>query len=248
MTDSHLCLEVTIVTTIASHETPSRRERQSVERRERLFRAALDLFARKGFAETTVEDITNAADLGKGTFFNYFPSKEHILLAFGEMQLAKLKAAFDEMRSKNVPVPAFMRSLGPRMTQEPIRNPAMIRIILQAFLTDDSKIREPMLELQGRVIAIHTEMIRIGQERGEIRNDLPPEVIANVFRQTVFGTLLIWALHGDSTLLSRMENAFELLWTGLAPRHAPAGSSQLPPAATVDSNSAAAWLQWGLAL
>ena len=235
--------------TIASHETPSRRERQSVERRERLFRAALDLFARKGFAETTVEDITNAADLGKGTFFNYFPSKEHILLAFGEMQLAKLKAAFDEMRSKNVPVPVFMRSLGPRMTQEPIRNPAMIRIILQAFLTDDSKVREPMLELQSRVIAIHTEMIRIGQERGEIRNDLPPEVIANVFRQTVFGTLLIWALHGDSTLLSRMENAFELLWTGLAPRHsAPDRSSQLPPAATVDSNSATAWLQWGLAL
>jgi AcrR family transcriptional regulator len=234
---------------IAPSVPVSRRERNSAERRERLFRSALELFARKGFAETTVEDITNAADLGKGTFFNYFPSKEHILLAFGEMQLGKLQIAFEEMRSRNVPVPVFMRSLGARMTQEPIRNPAIIRILLQAFLTDDSKVRQPMLELQNRVIAIHTEMIRIGQERGEIRNDLPPEVIANVFRQTVFGTLLIWALHGDSTLLSRMENAFELLWTGLAPRHAaPARSSQLPPVATVDSNSAAAWLQWGLAL
>lgn len=228
------------------HETPSRRERQSAERRERLFRAALDLFARKGFAETTVEDITNAADLGKGTFFNYFPSKEHILLAFGEMQLAKLQAAFNEMRSNNVPVPVFMRSLGARMTQEPIRNPAMIRIILQAFLTDDSKVREPMLELQKRVMAIHTEMIRIGQQRGEIRNDMPPEVIANVFRQTVFGTLLIWTLHSDSTLLSRMENAFEVLWTGLAPRGAQSRPSYSPPA--VDSHSAAAWLNWGLSL
>jgi AcrR family transcriptional regulator len=209
----------------------------------------MDLFARKGFAETTVEDITNAADLGKGTFFNYFPSKEHILLAFGEMQFGKLQAAFDEMRSKNVPVPVFMRSLGPRMTQEPIRNPAMIRILLQAFLTDDSKVREPMLELQNRVIGIHTEMIRIGQGRGEIRTDLPPEVIANVFRQTIFGTLLIWTLHSDSTLLSRMENAFEVLWSGLAPRHAaPAGPSHLPPTARVDSSSAAAWLRWGLAL
>src|SRR5262250_3928372 len=127
MTYSHLCLEVMIMPTIASHEPAGRRERQSAERRERLFRAALDLFARKGFAETTVEDITNAADLGKGTFFNYFPSKEHILLAFGEMQLAKLKAAFEEMRNTDMPVPVFMRSLGPRMTQEPIRNPAMIR-------------------------------------------------------------------------------------------------------------------------
>jgi AcrR family transcriptional regulator len=199
---------------------PNRRERQSLERRERLFRAALDLFARKGFAETTVEDITNAADLGKGTFFNYFPSKEHILLAFGEMQLAKLKTAFEEMRSANVPVPIFMRSLGARMTQEPIRNPAIIRILLQAFLTD-SPVRESVLNLQNRVIAIHTEMIRIGQNRGEIRNDLPPEVIAHVFRQTIFGTLLFWTLHGDGTLLSRMEDAFEVLWSGLAPRGVP---------------------------
>src|SRR5579885_360706 len=89
-----------IMTPFLSTEPSNRRERQSSERRERLFRAALDLFARKGFGETTVEDITNAADLGKGTFFNYFPSKEHILLAFGEMQLAKLKAAVEESRSE----------------------------------------------------------------------------------------------------------------------------------------------------
>jgi AcrR family transcriptional regulator len=212
---------------VSASLSPNRRERQSVERRERLFRAALDLFARKGFAETTVEDITNAADLGKGTFFNYFPSKEHILLAFGEMQLAKLKAAFEEMRDANVPVPVFMRSLGARMTQEPMRNPAIIRILLQAFLTHSS-VREPMLNLQNRVIAIHTEMIRIGQNRGEIRNDLPPEVIAHVFRQTIFGTLLIWTLHADSTLLTRMEEAFEVLWSGLAPRGSPSRDSAVP--------------------
>src|SRR6267378_1867458 len=184
----------------ASTSPSDRRQRRSADIRERLFRASLDLFAQKGFAETTVEDITESADLGKGTFFNYFPSKEHILLAFGEMQLAKLKAAFEEMCDANVPVPVFMRSLGARMTQEPMRNPAIIRILLQAFLTD-SQVREPMLNLQNRVLAIHTEMIRIGQSRGEIRNDLPPEVIAHVFRQTIFGTLLIWTLYADSTLL-----------------------------------------------
>src|SRR2546422_8324892 len=64
-----------------STRSTSRRQRRSAEIRERLFRAALNLFAKKGFAETTVEDITEAADVGKGTFFNYFPSKEHILLA-----------------------------------------------------------------------------------------------------------------------------------------------------------------------
>src|SRR5437899_3870437 len=58
---------------------PGRRERRRTETRERIFRAAMQLFAQHGFFSTTVEDITEAADVGKGTFFNYFPSKEHVL-------------------------------------------------------------------------------------------------------------------------------------------------------------------------
>src|ERR1700687_6403062 len=105
------------------HSSPDRRQRRSTELRTRLFRAALDLFAKQGFAETTVEDITSAADVGKGTFFNYFPSKDHILLAFGEMQLAKLRLAVEEARDASQPMPEFLRSLGERMTQEPARHP-----------------------------------------------------------------------------------------------------------------------------
>src|SRR5881394_2406421 len=112
-----------------------RRQRRIADIRERLFRAALDLFAQKGFAETTVEDITEAADVGKGTFFNYFPSKDHILLAFGEMQLGKLEAAVDEARQTNEPMPQFLGALGVRMTQEPTRNPEIIRAVLQAYLS-----------------------------------------------------------------------------------------------------------------
>jgi AcrR family transcriptional regulator len=207
--------------------SPDRRQRRSAEIRERLFRAALALFAKKGFAETTVEDITEAADVGKGTFFNYFPSKDHILLAFGEMQLGKLEAAIEVARRTNEPMPQFLRALGVRMTQEPTRNPEIIRAVLQAYLST-TPVREAMLDLQRRVQALHTQMIRLGQEQHEIRDDLPAEEIAYVFRQTIFGTLLIWSLYGDATLHSRIESAFNLLWTGMAPRSgvttAPAGS------------------------
>src|SRR5256885_11018034 len=82
----------------------SRRLRRSAELRERLFRAALSLFAKKGYAETTVEDITQEADLGKGTFFNYFPSKEHVLMAFGEMQLAKLEIFVRDAQQSDLPM------------------------------------------------------------------------------------------------------------------------------------------------
>src|SRR5580700_1543974 len=196
-----------------------RRERRSAETRERLFRSALDLFARKGFTETTVGDITEAADVGKGTFFNYFPSKDHILLAFGEMQLAKLQSAVEQARHTGEPMPQFLRSLGVRMTQEPIRNPGVIRTLLQAYLST-TPVREAMLDLQTRVHALHTEIVQLGQERGEIRKDLPATEIAHVFRQTIFGTLLFWSLHGDASLHARIESAFNVLWSGLIPQRA----------------------------
>jgi AcrR family transcriptional regulator len=212
---------------VGSEPNPDRRQRRSAEIRERLFRAALELFAKKGFSETTVEDITEAADVGKGTFFNYFPSKDHILLAFGEMQLSKLQSAIEEARRTGEPMPSFLRSLGVRMTQEPTRNPSMIRALLQAYLST-TPVRAAMIDLQKSLHALHTQMIQLGQERGEIRNDLPAADIAQVFRQTIFGTLLVWSLYGDATLHSRIEAAFNVLWTGLAPRQLPA----TPPTAS----------------
>lgn len=202
-----------------SHPATGRRQRRSAETRERLFRAALDLFANKGFLETTVEDITEAADVGKGTFFNYFPSKDHILIAFGEMQLAKLEASIEDARRTHVSMPDFLRSLGARMTQEPTRNPAIVRTLLQAYLST-TPVRQAMVDLQKRAHTLHTQIIQLGQERGEIRSDLPAAEIAHVFRQTIFGTLLVWSLYGDATLQSRMDASFNVLWSGMAPRAA----------------------------
>src|ERR1700745_3491538 len=113
----------------------SRRERRSAELRGRLLRSDPALFASKGCAETTCWDITEAADLGKGTFFNYFPSKEHILMAFGEMQLGRLESVINQAQKSDRPMPEVLRTLGLRMTEEPIRNPAIVRALLQANLT-----------------------------------------------------------------------------------------------------------------
>ncbi len=228
MRNSHLSHSKNASTVLRnSASNPGRRQRRSADIRERLFNASLPLFAQKGFPETTVEDITEAADVGKGTFFNYFPSKDHILLAFGEMQLLKLEAAIELARKTGEPMPEFLRSLGVRMTREPTRNPAIIRALLQAYLST-TPVRAAMMDLQRRVHGLHTQMIQLGQDRGEIRNDLPATQIAQVFRQTIFGTLLIWSLYGDATLHSRIESAFNLLWSGMAPQGNSAPVSPAP--------------------
>src|ERR1035438_6931382 len=72
---------------------PGRRQRRATETRLRLFRCALQLFAERGFSNVTVEQITDAADVGKGTFFNYFESKDHVLGVLAEIQLGKVKEA-----------------------------------------------------------------------------------------------------------------------------------------------------------
>jgi AcrR family transcriptional regulator len=193
----------------------TRRERRSAELRERLFRAALSLFGSKGYAETTVEDITEAADVGKGTFFNYFPSKEHILLAFGEMQLRKLEGIIRDSRESRQSTGEIMHGLIARMTEAPIRNPAIVRALLQAHLSSPL-VREEMLKIQTRHRYLLGQLLRYGQERGEVRTDLPAEELAQLLRQTIFGTLLLWSLAGDASLPGRIEQALRIFWEGIA--------------------------------
>jgi AcrR family transcriptional regulator len=229
MTYSHKWVSVMSRSSASSHPSnraPSnaRRSRRSAELRDRLFRAALALFARKGYAETTVEDITEAADLGKGTFFNYFPSKEHVLLGFAEMQLAKLEIIIGEIRQSAQPMSESLRGLVHRMTEAPIQNPAVVRALLQAHLSSQV-VREGMFRLHREHQKLIGGLLRHGQEQGEVRRDLPAEEIAQVLRQMIFGTLLFWTLSGDASLTERIEQSLNLLWAGIAPRSSPLASN-----------------------
>ncbi|MDY0395878.1 TetR/AcrR family transcriptional regulator [Virgibacillus halophilus] len=51
------------------------------EKKKRVIDVALELFIEKGFAQTSIQDIIQAAEISKGTFYNYFPSKNECLIA-----------------------------------------------------------------------------------------------------------------------------------------------------------------------
>ena len=55
--------------------TTGRRQLLKAGQRRRIYQAAIELFVKKGFDDVTVDEITRRADVAKGTFFNYFPTK-----------------------------------------------------------------------------------------------------------------------------------------------------------------------------
>ncbi|MDC7742853.1 TetR family transcriptional regulator [Rhizobium binxianense] len=78
-----------------SKRTPTgegRRERKRRQTRERIEQAAVSLFLRRGFEATTIEDITEAADVSKRSFFDYFPSKEEVVFAWQDSFADRLTA------------------------------------------------------------------------------------------------------------------------------------------------------------
>lgn len=64
---------------------PNRRERKAAERRMQIISAAARLFAEKGFHRTTTRDIAEEADISEGTLYNYFDSKDDLLLDIMDM-------------------------------------------------------------------------------------------------------------------------------------------------------------------
>ncbi len=191
-----------------------RRERRAAETRVKLFRCALALIAEHGLANVTVEDITEAADVGKGTFFNYFPTKEHVLGVMAEIQLGKLREAAARVAAGNEPLHTVLHRLVRRLSEEPGRSPRLARALISSFVGNQS-VREILKRkmVEGRKAI--AEVVRVGQERGEINPQLKKENVAMQLLQMMLGTVLLWSLHEKPALSQWIENSFDHAWRAI---------------------------------
>jgi AcrR family transcriptional regulator len=220
VSDSHNRGPATLVPDSASEgsfEPPAmgRRQRRAAETRLRLFRCALQLFAERGYSNVTVENITEAADVGKGTFFNYFESKDQVLGVMAEIQLGKAAEALARVADSKQTIHAVLHRLFLRLAEEPGRSPELARTIISSFLASKGVRQLIACNMQkGRKMG--AEIVAAGQERGEIDTQLQKDKVAMQMMQMIMGTVLFWSLHEEPALKVWMEDSFQHFWRAIA--------------------------------
>lgn len=194
---------------------PGRRERKREETRQKIYRAAMRLFAERGFFETTTEQITEAADVGQGTFFNYFPTKQHVLMVLSEIQYRKSSAAVEQVLAGKESVQEILHRLIHEIVKEPGQSRALTRALFSAVLSSEF-VRDKAAEMLGEGRKNLATMIAAGQQRGEIRRDRKAADLALACQRAITGTLLLWAMHPGVNLKTWLDKAFQDFWAGAA--------------------------------
>jgi len=169
--------------------TLGRRERKKEETRRRIFDAAIKLFTDKGFEATTVDEIAAAADVAKGTFFNYFPRKEDIVhflfeewTAMGESILAEShRSAEDRL------VDMFAEAAASFGETRELAG-AVARFSLQQMCAPDPYVAQT----HRRHDQIFDAIWQQGVERGEFRADMDPKQARGVLGSVFVGAATWW--------------------------------------------------------
>src|ERR1700737_458208 len=122
----------------------SLRQRHTERTRDAIVAAAFELFSAKGYAETTIDEIADRADVAPRTFFRYFPAKEAVLFHTFDDQVdgavAKLRARpADETPYDSLL--AVLRSIGAEMAYADQRE-IMLAMMLAKFAAENDRLLE----------------------------------------------------------------------------------------------------------
>ncbi len=168
-------------------EVIGRRERKKEETRRRITLAALDLFHEKGFEATTVDEITERADVAKGTFFNYFPKKESVLEALSEEWMERAEEhAVHHGRTASERILAIFGGVAEAYGQDRALARMLVRVSMERMVRPEPD------EARSGLYDMVVTAIRSGQASGEFRADLEPESVFGVVASVFMGTLIWW--------------------------------------------------------
>jgi len=173
-----------------------RRARKKLATRERIVSASIRVFSERGIEQATVDEIAEAADVGKGTIYNYFATKEDIVVAFMvdiERTIQPQVAALAE--SETTLTSALSRFV---RLQFELKEPhhRFVRVFLAQMLGRTEKFAPWMQEIQTVIDPPMERLFVRLQERGLLRADVELPVLIGVFKTVQLGLTALWAIEG----------------------------------------------------
>ncbi len=192
----------------------SRRERHKDRTRRRLLEAADELFRRQGFDATTVEEIASHADVAKGTFFNYFKSKNDLPSVIISSRMSGLLL---NPPGENLPVAERIDLLLRTMWREllPYRHFAQ-RMFTHSVTHPQATPRGKHIPTPAQVIA---GLIREDQQRGVLREDADADTVGFLIMGYFFRLYILTAEEDLPTeeIGRRIHAVLDLVFYGLLP-------------------------------
>jgi len=157
------------------------RERQKAQRRQAISQAAVELFERQGFQNTTIEQIANQAGVSAPTVFKYFGNKQEIILEIlHEADQRALKDTRSQIPEMEDPVDmlCYLEQLLTRYALE-VMHPSLWRELLPLILFGgDNELPEGYRAMNDALRAEISGLLKDLQQAGKLRADLNVELAA----------------------------------------------------------------------
>lgn len=195
----------------------SLRQRNHERMRQRILAAALALFTSEGYDQTTMDTIAQQAEVGRATLFKYFPTKSSLLLPLSQQILfAELRPKVDA-RLAQQPTTAealhyYFDLIGQRLRELSDVARALIKVIGM----DEAEAAEHVPNFAATLQTI----LEYGQERGEVRRDIPAEMLSD-YISFMYGKLLNHMVSADEieSYTSVIQMFLSFVETGMTSSH-----------------------------
>ena len=201
----------------------NRFERRRARTRADLLTAATRVLAEQGLHHTTIADIAAAADVGVGTFYLHFSTKETLFRAVVEDTVARLKAAVDGARASAPDPVARMRAANAAFCRFAGENREVFRIVFGRGAAYDDVVHHA----QALFAADVEETVRDGIASGAFA-PLPPPVVAQAIIGMATQVLSWWTEHPAATLETLDDTMTTLALRGLTPAAPREGERRWP--------------------
>lgn len=150
----------------------SRRERKKRDQKYAIIRAAQILIEEKGYDETSINEIAEAADISYATFFNYFPTKDDMLLAISHVEYEDLLEIVNLRHNNEEASTDILRDIFMEWNADSFR---YCNVSMRLQEVSMRCATQPEL---GEVVELLAILVARGVAQGEYRADTNPEVIA----------------------------------------------------------------------